>query len=190
MTGMLRRFLFLAAWSLAATPTRPSALFAEEQLPAAPAGFTWKKLDSIKAQFLVPDGWFFKEEQKDDARAFFISRESIEKGGEFQTGLTINVVKLKKDPAPDRAKLYIAEISQQGEIQKLWQEGERRPAALRRAPPRHEGSPALHRARARDRQQPHQYPLHPQIREPGCELGRGVEEGEVMLRDFALDDEI
>ena len=56
---MLRRALvgvglvFLVATRLAA-----------EELPATPEGFTWKKIDSVKAAFLIPDGWFFQEEKR------------------------------------------------------------------------------------------------------------------------------
>ncbi len=95
-------------------------LFAED-LPPAPEGFAWKRIDSIKAEFLVPKGWFFKYEENADGRAFFISQESIEKGGEFATGLSVNVVKLKKDAAPERAMKVIAEYSQLGKVQKLWE---------------------------------------------------------------------
>jgi len=112
---MLRRFLLLAAWSLAA------GRLGAEELPAAPAGFTWKTISAVKASFLMPDGWFFKEEENKGTHAFFISKENIAKGGEFQTGLSVNVIKLQKDPARQRARQYIAENSLLGEVQKLWE---------------------------------------------------------------------
>ena len=92
-----------------------------EDPPPAPAGFAWKRMESIKASFLVPDGWFFKEETKDGTRAFFITQEDIDKTGEFQTGLTINVQTLKKDPAPERAREFIAGMAITGQVQDAWQ---------------------------------------------------------------------
>ena len=93
-----------------------SAAFAED-LPPAPAGFAWKRIDSVRAAFLVPVGWHFKEEEKDGTRAFFITMEDIDRKGEFETGLTVNVQKLHKDPAQQRAAEAIAGFMQLGEIQ-------------------------------------------------------------------------
>lgn len=92
-----------------------------EDPPPAPDGFAWKRLDSIKASFLAPDGWFFKEEVKDGTRAFFITQENIDKTGEFQTGLSINVQKLKTDPAQERARQFIAGMALTGEVQDTWE---------------------------------------------------------------------
>jgi hypothetical protein len=85
----------------------------------APAGFAWKNVASIKAAFLVPDGWFFKEELRKDVRGIFISKESIDQSGKFQTGLTINVFPNKKD-APSRARQFIA-TGDRGDVVNLWE---------------------------------------------------------------------
>src|SRR5262249_23086605 len=91
-----------------------------ENPPKAPAGFGWKNVASIKAAFLIPDGWFFKEELRKDVRGIFISKENIDQSGRFQTGLTINVFKNKKD-APARARQYIAEQANVGDVVNLWE---------------------------------------------------------------------
>lgn len=60
-------------------------------LPPAPEGFTWQETPEIKAAFLKPKGWFFEQENDKGTLAYFITKEEIKNGGEFQTGLTINV---------------------------------------------------------------------------------------------------
>ena len=75
--------------------------------PPAPKGFAWKRIESVKATFLVPEGWHFKEETKDGTRAFFITKEDIHKNGTFEIGLSVNVQTLKKigaAPSPSSAK--------------------------------------------------------------------------------------
>jgi hypothetical protein len=80
-------------------------------LPAPPPGFTWQEIPELKAAFLRPEGWFFKREEGKGTLAYFITKESIENGGEFQTGLTVNVFRHKKDNAVDTAKLYIDRVA-------------------------------------------------------------------------------
>lgn len=80
-------------------------------LPPAPKGYSWRWFESIKAGLLVPQGWFVKEENKGGTRAFFITKESIEKGGRFKTGITLNVVqnspKKTGSPPSEYAKQFI-----------------------------------------------------------------------------------
>jgi hypothetical protein len=80
-------------------------------VPAPPPGFTWQEVPELKAAFLKPNGWFFRREEKKDTLAYFITKESIEHGGEFQTGLTINVFHLRKDPAVERGKKLIDDMA-------------------------------------------------------------------------------
>ena len=60
-------------------------------LPPAPDGFTWQETPDIKAAFLRPKGWYFQQENDKGTLAYFITQEEIKNGGEFLTGLTINV---------------------------------------------------------------------------------------------------
>lgn len=76
-------------------------------LPKAPVGFTWQEVPELKAAFLKPEGWFFKQENKNGTLAYFITQEDLAKNGEFATGLTINVFHLKKDSAVERGKALI-----------------------------------------------------------------------------------
>jgi hypothetical protein len=81
------------------------------ELPPAPSGFTWQEIPELRAAFLRPNGWFFKRENNKGTLAYLISKESIESGGEFQTGLTVNVFHLKKDPAVERGKYMIDQLA-------------------------------------------------------------------------------
>ena len=91
-----------------------------EDPPPAPKGFAWKRIESVKASFLVPEGWHFKEETKDGTRAFFITKEDIDKNGTFETGLSVNVQTLKKDPAQERAAAFVGEIITSHEVLESW----------------------------------------------------------------------
>ena len=102
MRGLLL-LTFLAALVVHAMPAI--------DLPAPPPGFTWQEIPELKAAFLRPEGWFFKREEGKGTLAYFITKESIENGGEFQTGLTVNVFRHKKDNAVDTAKLYIDRVA-------------------------------------------------------------------------------
>ena len=77
----------------------PTARAAIEQLPPAPAGFSWREFKAIHGALLVPDGWFVREEIGGGMRALFISKESTERGGRFRTGLTVNVFSVAKPSA-------------------------------------------------------------------------------------------
>lgn len=76
-------------------PTPPSQQRAlTEERPLAPKGYTWQECTPMKAAFLKPQGWFFKEQGKDGMEACFISKEEIAgPKGEFETGLSVNAIK-------------------------------------------------------------------------------------------------
>jgi hypothetical protein len=80
-------------------------------LPKAPPGYAWEEIPELKAALLKPEGWFYQREQKDGTLAFFITKEDISKGGEFQTGLTVNVFHLKKDSAVERGEAMISNMA-------------------------------------------------------------------------------
>jgi len=82
-------------------------------LPAAPSGFQWQQIKEQKAAFLRPDGWFFLHEEKDGTSAYFITQEDIGKTGGFNTGLTVNVFRLKKDSPVARGKQLIDNMAAQ-----------------------------------------------------------------------------
>lgn len=79
--------------------------------PTPPPGFTWQEIPELKAAFLRPEGWFFKREEGKGELAYFITKESIENGSEFQTGLTVNVFRHKKGGAVETAKQYVEQLA-------------------------------------------------------------------------------
>jgi hypothetical protein len=80
-------------------------------LPDPPVGFAWQEIPELKAALLRPNGWFFKREETKGTLAYFITKESIDNGGEFQTGLTVNAFRHKKDNAVESAKNFIDQIA-------------------------------------------------------------------------------
>lgn len=80
-------------------------------LPAPPSGFTWQQIPELKAAFLKPDGWFFKHEEQKGTLAYFITKEDISRGGDFSTGLTVNVFQGLREPAPQRGQELIEQIA-------------------------------------------------------------------------------
>jgi hypothetical protein len=80
-------------------------------LPKPPLGFTWQEIPEIKAAFLKPNGWFFRHETQKGTEAYFITKEDIGIAGQFQTGLTVNVMHFKKDSAVDHAKALVDNIA-------------------------------------------------------------------------------
>ena len=79
-------------------------------LPVPPVGFSWQVIPELKAAFLRPNNWYFKREENQGTLAYFITKESIEYGGEFQTGLTVNVFRHRKDSAVEAAKSYVDQL--------------------------------------------------------------------------------
>lgn len=62
-------------------------------LPDPPKGFTWIYFSKIEAKFLRPEGWFVKTGVQKGTVSVFITKEDIDKEGQFITGLTLNVIK-------------------------------------------------------------------------------------------------
>lgn len=84
--------------------TQPTQTQENSTRPAPPAGFSWKECHDSESAFLIPDGWYFKQEETQDTEACFITKEEIKNGGIFHTGLTVNIVrnlpeKLKVQPS-------------------------------------------------------------------------------------------
>jgi len=89
------------------------------ELPKPPEGFTWQEIPELKAAFLKPNGWFFKQEMQKGTLAYFITKENLEQGGQFDTGLTANVFKFKKDSAVDHGKVLIGNMASQHHVE-MW----------------------------------------------------------------------
>ena len=92
-----------------------------QDLPVPPQGFQWERCPEIKGAFLRPDRWHFKRELEKGTYAFFISKEEIKPGGEFKTGVTINVVpgvdkKDKAAPLLGKSATWIAPGKQKTQI--------------------------------------------------------------------------
>lgn len=92
------------------------ALAEDAPLPAPPEGFRWQHLEPVKANFLLPEGWFYRQEVNQGTLAYFITETEIVEGALFDTGLSINVIPQASQrtggiAAPDYARAYIAQCS-------------------------------------------------------------------------------
>lgn len=88
-------------------------------LPKPPDGFTWQEIPELKAALLKPNGWFFKREEQQGTLAYFLTKENLEQNDRFDTGLTVNVFRLKKDAAVEKGKALIDNMALQHHV-KAW----------------------------------------------------------------------
>ena len=93
---------------------------------AAPVGYNWQLLPEVNAAVLKPFTWNYKAEASRDAQAYFVTRERILPGKQFQTGLSLNVVRKisarSKQPADAYARAFSARSGRGAGQQVLGQE--------------------------------------------------------------------
>jgi len=81
MTNPRRYFreLLVVSWVLFVLASPTLAI----DVPPVPSGFAWQEVPELKAAFLKPNGWFYRQESQEGTFAVFITKEDISKGGEF-----------------------------------------------------------------------------------------------------------
>ncbi len=79
---------------------------AASDLPDAPNGYEWYTSKNGVGIFLQPNGWFVLEEQKNDTNALFITKEKIENGSRFITGITVNQINTFSKKSELKPSLY------------------------------------------------------------------------------------
>ncbi|GAB3858357.1 hypothetical protein GCM10028822_33200 [Hymenobacter terrigena] len=62
-------------------------------LATPPAGFAWQALPDGKAAALLPAGWYYRAEGQKGAPTYYLTQEQIGESGEFQTGLSLQIVR-------------------------------------------------------------------------------------------------
>ncbi len=108
--------------SLAITLVFSTRVLPAPNLPAAPAGFSWKRIEEVRATFLMPKGWYFKSEASGGTLAYYFTTEKLKKGAPFETGLTINVFKnLKDKDGVAYAQAFVLEVAKKHEALNKWQ---------------------------------------------------------------------
>ena len=81
-------------------------------LPSPPSGFSWQQIPEVNSALLKPDGWYFKQAEKQGILGYFITKQDIDKLGHFDTGLTVNVFpKLGNGLAVERGKALIDKVA-------------------------------------------------------------------------------
>jgi hypothetical protein len=94
----------------------------EPKLPEPPKGFSWKKVEEIKASFLMPKGWHYRLDTKGKTTAAFITREKIEEGKSFQVGLSVNVLRERKNPPAEKlAHSLVENFGKMGKVEDSFQ---------------------------------------------------------------------
>jgi hypothetical protein len=80
-------------------------------LAAPPAGFTWQALPESKAAMPLPAGWYYQANIQKEGTTYYLTQEEISESKEFQTGLSLQVVRKTKAktkrPAPEYAELLM-----------------------------------------------------------------------------------
>ena len=103
------RFLLVFLGLLLALPA--AAQRYDTKLTAPPAGFAWQPLPAAKAALLLPAGWYYRAEGPKSAPTYYLTQEPIGETGEYQTGLSLQVVRQAKaqtrHPAPEYAELLL-----------------------------------------------------------------------------------
>ncbi|MDO7848288.1 hypothetical protein Q5H92_18115 [Hymenobacter sp. M29] len=86
------RFLLVAVVAvLLALPA--AAQRYDTRLATPPAGFAWQPLPESKAAALLPAGWYYKAEVHKGGATYYLTSEEVGESGEFETGLTLKVVR-------------------------------------------------------------------------------------------------
>ena len=63
----------------------------EQELPDQP-GFSWWRIPELRGAMLVPDGWYTKEDQNEEALIYFITKSEINDDNlSYAVGLSLNV---------------------------------------------------------------------------------------------------
>ena len=80
-------------------------------LAPPPTGFSWQALPDGKAAALLPAGWYYRAEGQKPAPTYYLTQEQIGESGEFQTGLSLQVVRKAtahtRHPAAEYAELLM-----------------------------------------------------------------------------------
>ncbi|WP_046246157.1 hypothetical protein [Hymenobacter terrenus] len=101
----MSRFLLVLFVCLLLTP-KVGAQKVDISLGAAPAGFTWQALPGSKAAMPLPEGWYYRAEGPKGAPTYYLTQEAIGESGEFQTGLSLQVVRKVAAKTKRRAPEY------------------------------------------------------------------------------------
>ena len=97
--------------TLTITPTSNPIEEYLHRLPLKPDGFEWKYVPEVSMAVLIPDGWFYKYEYRDDIEidSFYVTKENIDEVGRFSTGVTVFV--FSDDPDPDSLSIQLLTVN-------------------------------------------------------------------------------
>lgn len=100
------RLILLVLLALPAAAQRYDA-----RLATPPAGFAWQPLPEAKAALPLPAGWHYRAEGTKAAPTYYLTQEAVGESGEFDTGLSLQVVRKAqahtRHAAPEYAELLM-----------------------------------------------------------------------------------
>jgi hypothetical protein len=189
---MFRLFLLLSCCLLWGRPA--AAQRVDVPLGTPPAGFRWQALPEVKAAMPLPEGWFYKAEGPKGAPTYYLTQEEMGESEEFQTGLSLQVVRKAKaktgHPAAEYAELLMMRTgfgANQKQLEKNASvEGPfyKRTVRYREAPPEAAAHVVYHLALANAKTDT-LYLLT--FESPEAEWTEAWRLGEVMVRELVLD---
>ena len=107
---MVRLLSFLLLLGLPGCPAAQAQRY-NVPLGPAPVGFAWQPLPASKAAALLPAGWHYRADGPKDAPTYCLTQEELGETGEFQTGLSLQVLRRAtartRHPAAEYAELLL-----------------------------------------------------------------------------------
>ena len=85
-------------------------------LPALPTGFAWKAVEKVRAFCVVPDGWNYSEETRGDKVSFFVTEDKPDANGEFDVGLSVNILRKQPGNVSELAKAKIEKAAEASQV--------------------------------------------------------------------------
>jgi hypothetical protein len=92
------------------TSVSPTASVTPSGQASAPSGFSWVTCSNLESKFLLPDGWYKREEnstQSNNTHSCFITKEEIiGTNGQFKVGLSVNKITKVRSQTNESATSY------------------------------------------------------------------------------------
>lgn len=166
----------------------------EQELPEQP-GFTWWQIPELNGAMLVPDGWYTKQQQNEEALGYFITKTELsEDNPSFSIGLSLNVFLNAKETlgkdAMKWATQYRKTAASKGRVLNQWEKnmGPLKSLGLRLRVSDSEGGIIMH----------HLFVVNPKtdtlyfyfFEAPEKQWKQAWSKGETMMKMLLIDDEV
>lgn len=86
------------------------------ELPPAPDGFAWRRVEGLQASFLVPEGWHFRSTHEGHSAEILITEKEVSESGTYDTGVSVEVF-LEDPNAPLKLRRVMDEAASRHEAE-------------------------------------------------------------------------